>query len=338
MKYSILLIVLATSVFSLGSLSVHYGFIFAQVESPIDKSHEYSFVTEWGSKGTADGQFLRPHDLEFNNNNKMLYAVDRDGNRIQVFDKNGTFLFTFGQKGNADGQFLVPYGLDVDHAGNVWVADRGNQRVQKFDSQGNFILKFGNNDGKSSSEPGKFDNPRHVEVDKQLKYVYVADSKNNRIQQFDLNGTFVRAIGELGDKPGEFNLHTTIEQDSKGNFFVNERGNERVQKFDSNWNPILMWGSKGSENNQFCHMEHIALDKHDNVYVTDPQSDPGCSKEPRVLKFDSVGNFITEFGSGGKGHGQFRDPEHLAVDHDENVYVSDRKNNDIQKFAPIRSE
>ena len=36
--------------------------------------------------------------------------------------------------------------------------------------------------------------------------------------------------------------------------------------------------------------------------------------------------------------GQFRDPEHLAVDHDGNVYVSDRKNNDIQKFAPVRSE
>jgi tripartite motif-containing protein 71 len=338
MKNNIVLIILGTLVFLLGSLSIYPGNIFAQVQSSIDNLHEYYFVTEWGSKGTGDGQFLRPHDLEFDSNNNLLYAVDRDGNRIQVFYKNGTFQFTFGQKGNADGEFLVPYGLDVDHAGNVWVADRGNHRIQKFDSQGNFILKFGNNDGSPSSEPGKFDNPRHVEVDRQLKYVYVADSKNNRIQQFDINGTFVRAIGESGDKLGEFNLPTTIEQDSKGNFFVNERGNERVQKFDSNWNPILMWGSKGSNNNQFCHMEHIALDKHDNVYVTDPQSDPGCSMQPRVLKFDSEGDFITEFGSLGNGQGQFRDPEHLAIDHDGNVYVSDRKNNDIQKFAPVRSE
>lgn len=322
----------------LGSLSIYPENIFAQVQSSIDNSHAYYFVTEWGAKGSGDGQFLRPHDLEFDNYNKLLYAVDRDGNRIQVFDKNGTFQFTFGQKGNADGEFLVPYGLDVDHAGNVWVADRGNHRIQKFDSQGNFILKFGNNDGSPSSEPGKFDNPRHVEVDSQLKYVYIADSKNNRIQQFDINGTFVRAIGESGNKLGEFNLPTTIEQDSKGNFFVNERGNERVQKFDSNWNPILMWGSKGSNNNQFCHMEHIALDKHDNVYVTDPQSDPGCSMQPRVLKFDSEGDFITEFGSLGNGKGQFRDPEHLAVDHDGNVYVSDRKNNNILKFAPVSSE
>jgi tripartite motif-containing protein 71 len=329
------LILLTSLLFSLVSLAVYSSNIFAQIQSSVDKSHDYSFVNEWGSKGSGDGQFLRPHDLEFDNNNKILYAVDRDGNRIQVFDKNGTFLFTFGQKGNGDGEFLIPYGLDVDQAGNVWVADRGNQRIQKFDSQGNFVMKFGNDDGHPSSAPGKFDNPRHVEVDKQLKYVYVADSKNNRIQQFDINGNFVKVIGGFGKKSGQFNLPTTIEMDSKGNFYVNERGNERVQKFDSNWKPILMWGSKGSGNDQFCHIEHIAVDKNDNIYVTDPQSDPGCSNQPRVLKFDSEGRFITKFGSFGNGPGQFRDPEHLAVDHDGNVYVSDRKNNDIQKYAPI---
>jgi DNA-binding beta-propeller fold protein YncE len=298
-------------------------------------SENFKFVKEWGSRGTGNGEFLRPHDLEFDNDDKHLYAVDRDGNRIQVFDKNGNFLFKFGEKGQGDGQFLVPYGLDVDARGHVWVADRGNHRVQQFDSNGNYISKFGNLDGHPSSLPGKFDNPRHVEVDRSLKYVYVVDSKNNRIQQFDINGKFVKVIGQLGNKPGEFNLPTTIEMDSKGNFFVNERGNERIQKFDSNWKPLLSWGSKGSSDNQFCHMEHIALDKHDNVYVTDPQSDPGCSKQPRVLKFDSNGNFITKFGSYGTKPGHFRDPEHLAIDNEGDVYVSDRSNNEILVFSPI---
>ena len=97
-----------------------------------------------------------------------------------------------------------------------------------------------------------------------------------------------------------------------------------------------MWGSKGSGDNQFCHMEHIALDKYDNVYVTDPQSDPGCSQQPRVLKFDSEGKFITKFGDLlVKEMVNFMDPEHLAVDSEGNVYISDRKRDDIQKFAPI---
>ena len=76
------------------------------------------------------------------------------------------------------------------------------------------------------------DNPRHVVVDKQLKYVYVADSKNNRIQKFDINGTYVTSFGtgKGSSAPGDFNLPTTIDIDSKGDFYVTERGNERVQK------------------------------------------------------------------------------------------------------------
>jgi hypothetical protein len=60
-----------------------------------------------------------------------------------------------------------------------------------------------------------------------------------------------------------------------------------------------------------------------------------CSQQPRVLKFDSEGKFITKWGSFGKGDGQFQDPEHLAVDSEGNVYISDRKRDDIQKFSPI---
>ena len=295
----------------------------------------YTFIKKWGGEGTGDGKFMRPHDLDFSPNQKILYAVDRDGNRIQAFDKNGTFLFAWGKLGKGDGQFHVPYGIDVDIEGNVWVVDRANDRVQKFDAEGNFILKFGNIDGEPSDELGKFDNPRHVAVDKDLKYVYVADSKNNRIQKFDINGSFVDVIGKLGSKSGEFNLPTTIEIDSMGNFIVNERGNERIQKFDRNWNPILMWGSKGSGNSEFCHIEHIAIDKYDNVYVTDPQSDPGCSQHPRVLKFNNQGNFITKLGSYGEEDGQFVDPEHLAVDSEGLVYVSDRSNDNIQVFEQL---
>ena len=51
------------------------------------------------SKGTGDGQFHRIHDIDFNPSETRLYAIDRDGNRIQVFDKNGTFLFKWGSNG-----------------------------------------------------------------------------------------------------------------------------------------------------------------------------------------------------------------------------------------------
>jgi DNA-binding beta-propeller fold protein YncE len=80
-------------------------------------------------------------------------------------------------------------------------------------------------------------------------------------------------------------------------------------------------------------MEHLALDKYDNVYVTDPQSDPGCSMKPRVLKIDSNGVFITKFAVFGNKLDQSGDLEHLAADNKGDVYVSDRDNDNILKFS-----
>jgi sugar lactone lactonase YvrE len=143
-----------------------------------------------------------------------------------------------------------------------------------------------------------------------------------------------KALEKLGNKPGEFNVPVTIVIDSKGDLFVNERGNERVQKLDTQGNPILMWGSKGSGQSQFCHSEHLGIDKYDDVYVNDPQSDPGCSFEASVKKFDDYGKLITSWRVLPAGERE-ADPEHLAIDHDGNVYISERGNNRILLYRPV---
>jgi hypothetical protein len=62
-----------------------------------ENATEYKFIKKWGGAGSGDGQFLRPHDLDFNKEETVLYNVDRDGSRIQAFDKDGKFLFKFGE-------------------------------------------------------------------------------------------------------------------------------------------------------------------------------------------------------------------------------------------------
>ena len=49
------------------------------------------------------------------------------------------------------------------------------------------------------------------------------------------------------------------------------------------------------------------------------------------MKFSPTGKFITKWGD----KGEFVDPEHLAIDSEGNVYVSDRGNNNIQVFKPV---
>ena len=293
---------------------------------------QYEFVKNWGGEGDEEGQFERPHDLDFGPTQDKLYVIDRDNQRVQVFDKNGTYLFEWGSEGEGEGEFALPYGMDVDSEGNVWVADRGGHRIQKFDHEGNFLLEFGS-DGTGE---GEFSHPRQVAVNDALQYVYVADSRNHRIQKFDINGNFIDSFGTEGNQSGQFNLPTSVIIDSRGYLYVNERGNERVQKFDANGKPILMWGSKGSGPNQFCHVEHLAVDKFDNIYVTDPQSDPGCSNEARISKFDSNGHFITQWKLFGVQAGVSNlDPEHMAIDLEGNIYVSERTDDQIQVYKPV---
>ena len=317
---------------SLGSALLLFSMIFVANAAAFDpNATKYEFIKKWGSKGTGDGQFQRVHDLDFDPTEKYLYTVDRDGNRIQVFDKDGNFIKKWGSKGTGDGEFTVPYSVDVDSKGDVWVADRGNHRIQKFDKDGNFLFKF----GYFGSKEGQFNNPRQIAVDKDIKYVYVADSKNNRIQKFDSSGKFIKSWGTLGNRDGQFSLPVTVIIDSNGDLIVNDRGTNRVQKFDSDGEFLLKFGSTGKGNNQFSEVEHMATDKYDNIYVNDPQLGDTGSGNPSVKKFDTYGKFITKFGSLGKGNGKFTDPEHLAVDSDGNVYVSDRKANTIQVFKPI---
>ena len=95
------------------------------------------------------------------------------------------FVKKWGSKGTGEGQLTVPYNVDGDSKGDVWVADRGNPRIQKFDKDGNFLFKFRS----FGSKEDQFNNPRQVAVDINIKYLYVVNLKNNRIQKFDNNHT-----------------------------------------------------------------------------------------------------------------------------------------------------
>ena len=83
--------------------------------------------------------------------------------------------------------------------------------------------------GSLDSKVAQFNNPRQVAVDKDVKFLYVVDSKNNRIQKFDTNGTFVKRWGTSGSGTGEFDLPVIIIMDSKGDLIVNDRGNNHVK-------------------------------------------------------------------------------------------------------------
>ncbi len=58
--------------------------------------------------------------------------TDFYNHRVQVFQEDGTFLFSMGELGTDSGQFTYPLGVDVAEDGTVFVVDHGNNRIHKW--------------------------------------------------------------------------------------------------------------------------------------------------------------------------------------------------------------
>ncbi|MBS0557253.1 MAG: 6-bladed beta-propeller [Proteobacteria bacterium] len=159
------------------------------VDNGNDRIQKFSasgaYQSQWGTAGTGDGQFSGPGAIATDGN--WIYVSDEGNNRVQKFSLAGAYVRQWGVSGSANGQFNVPAGIAVDRKRNqVYVAEFFGNRVQQFTVYGDFIKVFAD----STSGTGKLTNPVGLAVD-QHGNVYVADRGNNRVVQYNDNGTYL---------------------------------------------------------------------------------------------------------------------------------------------------
>ena len=193
-----------------------------------------NFLTKWGSRGDADGQFDKPHGVAVDSFGNVFVA-DLGNHRIQKFDSSGNFLAKWGCDGSGDGEFGFggPYGIAVDLSGNLLVADSGNHRIQKFDTCGNFLAKWGT----LGSGDGELKFPLDVAVGP-WGSSSLFGTWNWRVQKYDSSGRFLAKWGSPGGAPGQFATDVSglggpsgIAVDSSGNIYVADTHNARIQVF-----------------------------------------------------------------------------------------------------------
>ena len=183
------------------------------------------FITEFGSYGSEDGQFVSVTSLALDKD-QNVYVADEWLNRISIFDKDGTFLRKWGTQGSGDGEFLRPWGLDFDSDDNLWVVDSGNNRVQKFTKDGTIISQWGS----GGSGEGEMDSPWGITLDDKGD-VYVADWSNSRVQKFTPDGSYLMSFGAPGSGQGELRRPCGVAVDEEGDVYAVDWGSNRVQAY-----------------------------------------------------------------------------------------------------------
>ena len=126
-------------------------------------------------KGTGSGEWNLPHKLAVDAD-ENLYIIDREGHRLEVFDRNLNYLREIRNDWNPWDVHISRKGTD----GIGFIADHKDERVLKFEVKTGKILAMW---GRQGWGPGEFDWVHGVVVDSKGA-VYAADTYGQRLQKF----------------------------------------------------------------------------------------------------------------------------------------------------------
>jgi len=200
-----------------------------------------------------------------------VYVADQLSNVVQHFSPTGTFLGEFGGYGSAAGEFGPVGGLALDAAGDVFVVDSLNDRIEKFNAAGQLLTMWGS----KGSGIGQFSfgaspipgDPPGGGIAVIGDYVFVADTGNDRIERFDLNGGSATAFGEPGDLGGQLDHPHGLAADGAA-LLVADDDNDRIDRFDLNGNYLGSSGSLGAAGS-LANPYGVAVGAAGDVYVAD---------------------------------------------------------------------
>ncbi len=287
-----------------------------------------------------------------------VYVADYGNNQIRKITPTGvvTTLAGTGNQGSINGpgnlaSFNGPTSVTVDAQGNVYVADDNNNQIRKISAADGTVSTLAGSDSTGLKNgldtAAYFFSPSGVAADAQGN-VYVADAGNNVIRMVTPAGQTTTIAGSIppGNANGAalttatFNNPSGIAVDASGNVYVADMLNNLIRKISNGTVSTLAGHDTSATINgpdtlaAFYFPNSVAVDKSDNVYVTEYVTD-------LIRKIAPDGTVSTFAGNGMSGQADstgtaasFNGPSGVAVDAAGNLYIADTYNNVIRKITP----
>ena len=218
------------------------------------------------------------------------YVTDTEREQVLVYGPQNRFLKAYGEPG----QFKP---IDVAIAGDrLYVSDVMHHSVHVLDkSTGKTLARFGGR----GSDPGEFNNPTNLSLASD-DTLYVVDTINFRVQQFTLDGEFIRAFGEAGAVPGTFSRPKGISVDRDGYIYVVDSAFENIQVFGQDGGALMFFGAPGNERDSISMPTVVKLD-YDNIPYFGKYIAPDFDVEYLVIVASQYGNNkVAVFGYGSR--------------------------------------
>jgi DNA-binding beta-propeller fold protein YncE len=292
-----------------------------------------------------------------------LYVADQFSHLVQRFSRSGRFLGQWGSYGSGPGQLGAVDGLAVDARGEVYVLDSTHARVERFSATGRLLGEWGS----PGHALGQFDFGAGEGPDKPpgggiavgAGHVFVADSANNRIVRYELDGSHPVLWGAPGSGPGQFSSPRGLAV--SGNVvYVADEGNHRVQALDLQGRPLHAEGTFGKGPGQFVNpfgvvahgaRVYVVDDNNNRIAVLTRTLQPlgewngegryhlsyiraaavdaaghvyvADTGDERIVAFDGAGRGLRAFGAAGITPGQLIAPLAVATDRAGGVLVAE---------------
>lgn len=185
--------------------------------------------------------------------------------------------------------------------------------------------------GSLGSGNGEFNTPRAVALASGGD-VYVADTKNNRVQEFSASGEYLAQLGTTGTEKEKLKEPTGVAVAPNGDVFVASTPCRCVKKY----------GAKGEYLSEFAttalaEPSGIAVSSNKLVYVTGKSSESGTERYVVSVFKEETGAFVKDFGLEGSETCTpctLKEPRGIAVSaNGAYVYIASTGNDRVEQFT-----
>ena len=297
-----------------------------------------------------------------------LYIADEQNKVVRMVTPDGIMTIVMGTESSdpqAKEQAAVltnlasAYGIATDKDDNLYVLSRGHGKIFKVGEDriarrivGAGRQGFGGDGGPAVDALVNY--PNHLVADAEGN-LFIADTGNNRVRKVSSDGiiTTVVGTGEVGFSgdggpavEAKLAAPSAIAIDTEGNLYIADFNNHRIRKVSTQGiiTSIAGTGKPGYNGDGKPALEcqigepcGVAVDRGGYVYIGDQVNN-------RVRVVTPTGTMHTVAGTGVRGYtgdggpaekAQTSNPDIIALDHEDNLYIPDHINGVVRKLTRV---